>query len=130
MVVGQEREVLAPIRAYFDALNGRDLDAVMGVFTADAVVVPNDAASAVGGEAVRATYADRFETFDYRRELHVDDWIVDGDLATVRCHTTGSFTLRAEGRRIDGVSRELFVLQRQSGDWRIRWYMFNRDASL
>ncbi len=129
MTTGPEPAVLAPIHVYFDALNGRDLDAVMEVFTADAVVMPNEAASAVGAEAVRATYASRFAAFEYRRELHVDDSLVDGDLATVRCHTTGSFTLLAEGRRIDGVSRELFVLQRESGAWRIRCYMFNRASS-
>lgn len=128
MTTGPEPVVLAPVRAYFEALNGRDLDAIMDVFTADAVVMPNEAASAAGAEAVRATYANRFAAFEYRRELHVDDCLVDGELATVRCHTSGSFTLLADGRRIEGVSRELFVLQRRSGAWRIRCYMFNRPA--
>lgn len=125
----RERAVLAPVRAYFDALNAHDLDAVAAVFAADAVVMPSEGDTAVGLEAVRAVYAGRLAMFDYRRELHVDEWLVDGGLATVRCHTTGSFTLRAEGRRIEGVSRELFVLERQSDEWLVRCYMFNRGAT-
>lgn len=128
MVTGPEPAVLSPVHAYFDALNGHDLEAVVAVFTPDAVVMPNEAASAHGAAAIRATYAERFEMFEYRRELQVDDWDADGDLATVRCHTTGSFTLRAEGLHIEGVSRELFVLKRQSGVWLIRCYIFNRPT--
>jgi len=125
---GQAASIVAPIEKYFEALNAHDLDSVVGVFTVDATLMPNEAESAVGIAEVRAAYAHRFTVFDYDRELHIDDWVADGDVAVVRCHTTGSFTMRRTGTMIDAISRELFALQRSNGHWKIRFYMFNRTT--
>ena len=121
----QSPAVVETISAYFAALNASDPDALVEVFTDDAALMPNEAETTVGKPALRATYTDRFGVFEYRRQLHVDEWFADGDVAVVRCHTTGSFTTKADGTRVDATSRELFVLKRVEGRWRIRCYMFN-----
>lgn len=120
------RAVVAPIEAYIHGLNAHDLDAVVGIFADDASLMANESATASGRTEIRAAYAHRFTIFDYGRILHVDDWSADGDLAVVRCHTTGSLTLKATDTTIDAVSRELFALKRVDGEWRIYCYMFNR----
>ena len=125
----QAHAVAAPVKAYFAGLNAHDVDAVMSAFAHDAVLMANEVESSVGSTEVRAAYAHRFTLFDYARHLHIDDWFADGALAVVRCHTTGSFTMKATETKIDAVSRELFVLNHVDGQWKIRCYMFNRPAS-
>ena len=121
--------IVGPIRAYFSALNAGDLEALLALFTEMAAVVPNEAEAAVGIEAVRALYEHRFGLIEYQRELQLDEVFSDGDVAVVRCHTTGSFTSKIDGERTVSISRELFALERIDGQWKIRSYLFNRTTA-
>ena len=120
--------VLATVARYFDAINAHDLDAVSDVFSDSATLMANEVESVLGATAIREAYAQRFTIFDYARELHVDDCLCVGEVAVVRCHTTGSFTLRESATRVEGVSRELFVLRPTDAGWKIHVYMFNRTS--
>lgn len=120
--------VTEPIRNYFAGLNTANLDMVLSAMSDDASVMAPGAPTASGADAVRALYAERLSVFEYRRELHIDASDVSGDIAAVRCHTTGSFTNVATQQQIDAVSREVFVLRRQGITWRIATYIFNSPA--
>ncbi len=114
-----------PVRAYFDALNRKALNGVLEVFTPDASVMPSDGEIAVGTGEIRATYEHRFTTFDYGRVVHIDETIVDGELAVVHCHSTGTLTLLGSGRTVEAVAREGFTLWNVSDRWMVRFYMNN-----
>jgi len=126
--VDLEPAVAAPVEAYIAGLNAHDLDGVINSFTDDVAVMPPEAETVVGLAAARAEYIHRFTMFDYGRVLHVDEWFADGDVAVVRCHTTGLLTVKATGVVLEVVARELFGLQRVDGQWKIRCYMFNRTS--
>lgn len=119
-----------PVRDYIAALNAHDLQRVLDAFTDDAVVMAPETPTAVGSAAVRALYEARFATYDYARELHIDDVVEHDGLAVARCHTTGTLTLRQNGTAVEAISRELFTLRRGDHGWHIRHYMFNAPAPL
>ncbi len=98
---------------------------MIAVVNDDAVVMPNEADTAVGKRALRAEYEHRFTVFEYHRDMHLDDWITDSEVAVVRCHTTGSLTFKVNGATVDAVAREVFVLVKADDRWKIRCYMFN-----
>ena len=54
--------------------------------------------------------------------------LTDSDLAVVRTTSHGTTTVRASGERSTSRSRDLFVLQREDGQWRIAQYMFRAFA--
>jgi uncharacterized protein (TIGR02246 family) len=117
--------VVRPVERYFEALNEHDLDAVVELFTEDAVVMASEAPTAAGREEVRGAYTHGFAVMEFGRVPEIDETITEGDLAVVRCHTTGTFTLKATGMRIEAICRELFALKRAAGEWKIHSYMFN-----
>jgi len=118
----------APIETYIAALNAHDLDRVVSVFTSDGALMAHEAETAMGSAELRAAFAHRFTMFDYGRKLHVEDWYGDAEVAVVRCHTTGSLTIKATGVTVAAVGRELFCLRHIGGQWKIASYMFNRTT--
>jgi ketosteroid isomerase-like protein len=58
----------------------------------------------------------------------VEQVLADSDLAVVRTTSHGTTTVRASGERSSSRARELFVLQREDGQWRIAQYMFQAFA--
>ncbi len=123
------QDVNASVRAYFEALNGNDVEGVLDLFTDDAVAMVNDAETAIGTEQLRAVYEYGFTVFHFGRKVHVDESMVEEDLAVLRCHSTGSFTFLATGHAIEAVAREIFVLRRHADSWKIRCYMNNMPKS-
>jgi len=117
--------VVLPVERYFEALNKHDLDAVVGLFTDDAAVMASEAPTAVGTAELRGAYTHGFAMMEFERVPEIDETITERDLAVVRCHTKGTFTLKASGMRMEAVSRELFALKRVAGEWKIHSYMFN-----
>ncbi len=121
--------VAAPIETYIAGLNAHDLDTVVSAFTSDGALMAHEAETAVGTAELSAAFAQRFTMFDYGRQLHIEDWYGDAEVAVVRCHTTGSLTIRATGVTVEAVGRELFALRRVDGQWKIASYMFNRTTA-
>lgn len=119
-------DVESVVRSYFLALNKKDIDQVTGLFTDDAVLMLNDAKTVTGKSKVYDMYEHRFSTVSFGRDVHIDDLSVDGDLAVVRAHSTGTVTPLSTEEAVAVLGRELFVLQKLDGAWRIRCYMMNQ----
>jgi ketosteroid isomerase-like protein len=119
------------VRTYFDALNSHDLDAITATFTRDASVMGPGEPTATGSAQVRDLYHGTLERLAFGRIVHIDELEQQGALGVVRCHTTGSLTLRAEDKTIEAVSRELFGLVNLDGEgWKIKYYMFNQPVAI
>jgi threonine dehydrogenase-like Zn-dependent dehydrogenase len=105
--------VREPIDAYFRALNGEDLGSE----------------TVVGKGAIADLYRQRAQVYGYGRQVHFDAVEQRLDLAAARCHSTGTLLLRKEGRTLEVVARELFLLRRDDRGWRITCYMNNRPGA-
>jgi uncharacterized protein (TIGR02246 family) len=125
---GAERAtgITETLRAYERALNAGDTDAVMALYAADGVFMPQHFPSAVGADQVRAAYDGVFSmirlavAFDIIEVVPVaDDW------AFARTNSTGTVTVLASGLSGPEANQELFVFQRIDGAWKIARYAFS-----
>ncbi|MEX2546980.1 MAG: nuclear transport factor 2 family protein [Chloroflexota bacterium] len=117
------------VRAYFEALNRADVDDVVALFVEDGTFMANEAPSVTGHKQIRQSFEGHFREISFRREVHIDEIREGSEIATARTHTTGTLTFLAASNTVTIDSRELFVLRKTDGDWRITDYMFNRPAS-
>lgn len=112
--------------AYRDALNASSTDQVIPLYTTDGVFMPTGFPSAVGTDQVRQTYDGVFADIKLNIEFFIDEVQVDGDHAFARTTSRGSTLIHATGETVPEENRELFVLQRTDGGWKIARYMFNK----
>jgi uncharacterized protein (TIGR02246 family) len=137
MVVGCARKENDPadVRAikrssadWDDAWNAGDIDALLALYTNDAVVMGPNEPAVTGREAMRARFRSYFDIYDDRTKSSLEDVRVSGDLAVVRGSYTDVSSPRTGGTPIDEKGKWISVYQRQPDEsWRILWEMTSSD---
>lgn len=112
--------------AYRDALNASSTDQVIPLYTADGVFMPTGFPTSVGSDQVRQAYDGVFSMIKLNIEFFIDEVQVVGDHAFARTTSRGTTLIHATGATVPEENRELFVLQRTDGGWKIARYMFNK----
>lgn len=112
--------------SYRDALNASDVNKVLPLYTSDGVFMPSNAPSAVGQEQVKASYEFVFSQIQLNIEFYIDEIVVNRDYAFARTTSKGTTLIHANGQTVAEENRELFVLQKTNGQWKISRYMFNK----
>lgn len=112
--------------SYRDALNTSDVNKVLPLYTNDGVFMPSNAPSAIGQEQIKGSYEFVFKTIQLNIEFFIDEIVVNGDLAFARTTSKGTTLIHTNGETIAEENRELFVLQKTDGQWKISRYMFNK----
>ena len=112
--------------SYRDALNASDVNKVLPLYTSEGVFMPSNAPSAVGQEQVKASYEFVFSQIQLNIEFYIDEIVVNGDYAFARTISKGTTLIHANGQTVAEENRELFVLQKTNGQWKISRYMFNK----
>ncbi len=90
--------------------------------------MPSSAPTAEGAEQVRATYEFVFSTIQLTVHFSIDEIEVGGDLAFARTGSKGTVKILADGTSAPEENRELFVFEKQRGEWKIARYMFNKTS--
>ncbi len=112
--------------SYRDALNTSDVNKVLPLYTNDGVFMPSNAPSAIGQEQVKASYEFVFKSIQLNIEFFIDEIEISGDFAFARTTSKGTTLIHANGQTVPEENRELFVLQKLNGQWKIARYMFNK----
>ena len=112
--------------SYRDALNASDVNKVLPLYTNDGVFMPSNAPSAIGQDQVKAAYEFVFSQIKLSIEFYVDEIVVNGDYAFARTMSKGTTLIHANGQTVAEENREIFVLQKTNGQWKIARYMFNK----
>jgi len=118
-------DIKAVIKAYEKALNASDVDDVIKNYSDDGVFMPSGKPTAVGRKNVVTAYQRVFKVLDLDVAFHIDEIIRRGDLAFVRTTSDGRIKILDKKITITNSSRELFVMKRIDGNWKIYRYMFN-----
>ena len=111
---------------YRDALNSSDVNKVLPLYTNDGVFMPSNAPSAIGQEQIKDSYEFVFKTIQLNIEFFIDEIVVNGNYAFARTISKGTTLIHANGQTVPEENRELFVLQKTNGIWKISRYMFNK----
>jgi uncharacterized protein (TIGR02246 family) len=112
--------------SYRDALNASDVNKVLPLYSNDGVFMPSNVPSAVGQAQVKAAYEFVFKTIQLNIEFFIDEIAANGDFAFARTTSKGTTLIHANGQTVAEENRELFVLQKNNGQWKIARYMFNK----
>jgi uncharacterized protein (TIGR02246 family) len=118
--------ITAVLKSYEQALDASDVERVARLYTDDSVVLAPNAPSAVGIDAVRATYTGIFQTSDIDLTFEiVEVKVVSPNWAFLRSTSKGVVTILANGTQIPSSNHELFVLHRTEGRWKLARYSFS-----
>ena len=112
--------------SYRDALNASDVAQVLPLYTQDGVFMPSNGPSAIGQEQIKGSYEFVFKTIQLHIEFFIDEIVVNGDYAFAMTTSKGTTLIHANGQTVPEENRELFVLQKVDGQWKISRYMFNK----
>lgn len=112
--------------SYRDALNTSDVNKVLPLYTNDGVFMPSNAPSAIGQEQVKTAYEFVFSQIQLNIEFYIDEIVVNEDYAFARTTSKGTTLIHANKQTVAEENRELFVLQKANGQWKIARYMFNK----
>lgn len=122
----ERADVSALLLRYGSELNHSRTAEIVGLYTSDGVFMPAGAPTAVGSEQLRFSYGKVFEAIKLAVQFEIEEVEVHGDVAWARTISRGNVTILATGTTQLEENRELFVLRRVNGAWRIARYMFNQ----
>lgn len=112
--------------SYRDALNASDVNKVLPLYINDGVFMPSNAPSAIGQEQIKRSYEFVFSKIQLNIKFFIDEIVVNGDYAFARTTSKGSTLIYANGQTVAEENRELFVLHKINGQWKISRYIFNK----
>lgn len=115
------------LKTYETALNGNDIETILGLYADVPVFMPQHAPALVGRDAVRAGYANVFDTIKLSVRFDVHEVEEAGDWAWTRTSSAGRTRILANGEEIAEGNNELFVFRRESGTWKIHRYLFSTN---
>jgi len=112
------------LKAYETALNASDAEAVMALYGADPIFMPQNAPAMVGRDAVRRAYDQVFSTIKLTVQFKIHEVEVLGDTAWGRTTSAGTTKILATGKVVSESNNELYVFKREDGSWRAHRYLF------
>ncbi len=114
--------IVAATEAWETALNAKDTDGLVALYTSDARVLPPDGEMASGSDAVRAVFGGMIDA-GFSGELTSIESKISGDMA----YDVGTFSLRMDGADV-GTGKFIVTFRRgDDGEWRITNDIFNSD---
>jgi uncharacterized protein (TIGR02246 family) len=110
---------------YEHSLNTSDAALAASLYTSDAVFMPTTLPTATGAD-IRHAYEQIFDVIGLHVAFTVDELVVTGDVAYALTRSNGTQLNRATDEATDEANREIFILHRIDGEWKIARYMFNK----
>ena len=118
-------EIGRAVLEYGKALDSGNLADVMKLYADDAVLAPPQEPVKTGKAEVSKFYQGLFAAADVSLTFTIDKVSADGSLAYVTSHSLGKLKFKNGGPESGGAGRELFVLRKTNGAWKIIAYWFN-----
>ncbi|MCL6722970.1 nuclear transport factor 2 family protein [Klebsiella sp. T2.Ur] len=114
------------VRRYMDLLHSGDIEHIMDLYDENAVFLPEGGTTMVGKDKIRESYVALFKLISIPDgESTLEEATIHGDIAVVRLATKATTQILADQQKIPLNSRELFILNKVGGDYKISRYMFN-----
>jgi len=125
--MADQRLVYMLINQYQQLLNAGSTEAIVDLFTADAVIEWNDTPTFVTRQQKIDGYNALFRIAKLSTAFVYDAIDVYGTIAIVRTHHPVGAAVIVNGKSVLDYNREVFVLRKQSDGWKIQVYTFNTN---
>lgn len=116
------------LERYERALNSSDVDAVMRLYSDDAVFMPQHSLPVAGAGAIRSAYQQIFKTIRLSIDFTIDEIEpLSRDWAFARTRSNGTVKVLAkDGPAGAEANQEIFLLHRgKDGQWKFARYIFS-----
>jgi uncharacterized protein (TIGR02246 family) len=121
-----EKAIGAVLAKYQDALNQSGTDAVMELYAADGVFMPQNSPSSVGAQAIRKAYEAVFAAIKLNVKFDIAEIRqLAPEWAFARTNSAGRSKVNATGESASEGNQELFIFQKIAGVWKIARYCFS-----
>lgn len=121
-----EKAIGAVLAKYQDALNQSNTDAVMKLYSADGVFMPQNSPSSIGAQAVRKAYEAVFDAITLSVKFDIAEVRqLAPEWAFARTNSAGRVKVNATGETSAEGNQELFVFQKVGDTWKIARYCFS-----
>jgi uncharacterized protein (TIGR02246 family) len=114
------------INEYGDAIKSASVEKVLAAFTKDGVLMAPGAPTATGQDQLKGTYEYVFSAMKLDLKFTILEITIDKDYAVVRSESAGTTTVLSNNQSAPDSYRELFVVKKESGTWKIARYMYNK----
>ncbi|WP_082815671.1 YybH family protein [Flavobacterium chilense] len=122
----EKKDIEKLLFSYRDALNTSDVSKVLSLYAQNGVFMPTNAPTAKGLEQLKSSYDFVFKAIQLNIDFFIDEIDVQGETAYAITNSKGTTLIHASGQTIPEENRELFVLVKEDGKWKIARYMFNK----
>lgn len=123
----QNKEAITELlNKYEQALNASDVDAVLSLYTKDGLFLPTAAPAAQGIENVKKAYEFVFSTIKLKIKFLIQEIVAEDEIAFAVTTSKGFVNVLPSTEDLPEENRELFVFEKENGEWKIARYMFNK----
>ena len=126
-VAAGQRAVYAVVHRYETLLNAGDTAAILDLFAPDSVAEWNDKPTFATRQEQKDAYDALFRVATFTTVFGYAGIDVHGDTAVVRTYHHRGATVREGGKDVVDLNREVFVLRKLDGQWKISLYIFNTN---
>ncbi|PIF45982.1 uncharacterized protein (TIGR02246 family) [Chryseobacterium sp. 52] len=122
-----KKDIEKTLYAYENALNASSTEQVLPLYTQNGIFMPQGGPSAEGQEQLKGAYDFVFKTLQLNVKFTIDEiTLINDSYAIARTMSKGTQLIHAENKTSPEENRELFVLEKENGEWKIARYMFNK----
>jgi uncharacterized protein (TIGR02246 family) len=122
-------EIKSLLRTYQRGLNEANLDLVRSVYAKDAVVIGQPFPTATGIEAILALYADFLSKLDFNVQFDLLEMELRDDLGFIRTRSHGTIVPKGQKPAGSEGNREIFIVKKIEGAWKLYRYIFNAEVA-
>jgi ketosteroid isomerase-like protein len=116
------------VRNYFRYLYKGNTDAIVDLYSDDAVLMPADLPTTTGKKALATAYNQTFSAIKFiSATTDYDEVSVVGNIAIVRTTSVANLFMIKEQQAVQSKMCEFFILTKEKEEWKISRYMFNRE---
>ncbi len=126
-VAAQQHQVYDVVHRYETLLNAGDTAGIMAMFAPDSVAEWNNRPTFATPQERKAAYDALFKEAKFSTVFGYASVEAYGDTGVVRTfHHKGASVVEG-GKEVVDLNREVFVLRKLGGEWKIVLYIFNTD---
>ncbi|OHU22172.1 hypothetical protein BKG76_16850 [Mycobacteroides franklinii] len=122
-----EHDIRELLSTYEQALNNSDATLAASCYATDGVFLPTAQPTATG-DGLRQAYEQIFDAIRLNVTFTIDELVVaSDDIAYALTRSKGTQTVLSDDARSAESNREVFVIHKENGAWKIARYMFNKS---